>query len=176
MKTQSGFTLIELVIVIIILGVLSATAIPKFINLQDDAREGAMNGLKSSLESVVTLTYAKSAIQNVENENSATLSLGSSYINVRYGYPQATQSNLRKVLNFTDDADGVSGEQGDWKMSGSGTAVTFTLYSDAETAELSEPDIEASVDICKLVYNQSVYNSSTKTGDRPVITVSGCND
>lgn len=39
MKKQAGFTLIELVIVIIILGILAVTAAPKFLNLQDDARK-----------------------------------------------------------------------------------------------------------------------------------------
>ena len=45
MKNQAGFTLIELVIVIIILGILAVTAAPKFLNLQDDARLAAANGV-----------------------------------------------------------------------------------------------------------------------------------
>ncbi|MGL4893853.1 MAG: type II secretion system protein, partial [Shewanella sp.] len=45
MKKQQGFTLIELVVVIIILGILAVTAAPKFINLQGDARVSALNGL-----------------------------------------------------------------------------------------------------------------------------------
>ena len=45
MKKQAGFTLIELVIVIIILGILAVTAAPKFLNLQDDARYSAAQGV-----------------------------------------------------------------------------------------------------------------------------------
>lgn len=46
MKKQAGFTLIELVIVIIILGILAVTAAPKFLNLQDDARYSAAQGVQ----------------------------------------------------------------------------------------------------------------------------------
>ena len=48
-KNQKGFTLIELVVVIIILGILAVTAAPKFINLQGDARVSALAGMKAAL-------------------------------------------------------------------------------------------------------------------------------
>ena len=49
MKKQNGFTLIELVVVIIILGILAVTAAPKFINLQSDARETSLQGMKRAI-------------------------------------------------------------------------------------------------------------------------------
>ena len=62
-KEQQGFTLIELVIVIIILGILAATAAPKFINLTGDAREATLHGIAGAINSANTLTFSKFLIK-----------------------------------------------------------------------------------------------------------------
>src|SRR5574344_2317756 len=62
MKKQSGFTLIELVVVIVILGILAATAAPKFMDLQTDARISAANGMAGAVKSAVSMTYSKAIL------------------------------------------------------------------------------------------------------------------
>lgn len=57
-RQQGGFTLIELVMVIVIVGVLSAVAIPKFIDLSGDAKQAAVDGMAGALASAAAINYA----------------------------------------------------------------------------------------------------------------------
>lgn len=59
---QKGFTLIELIITIVIIGVLAAVAIPKFQNLSSDAEKGVAAGVAGSLASALSVNYAKSRV------------------------------------------------------------------------------------------------------------------
>ena len=66
MKNSKGFTLVELLIVIIILGILAAIAIPKFINLQHDARTAVINGIEGSLADAAKLGHSYAEVHGLK--------------------------------------------------------------------------------------------------------------
>ncbi|WPC75248.1 type II secretion system protein [Vibrio porteresiae] len=102
MKRQGGFTLIELVVVIVILGILAVTAAPKFLNLQDDAKKSALQGLKGAMDGAAGIVYGKAAVEGKDSGDSVqTLDSG---ITVLYGYPTATSAGIgASVTGLTSD-------------------------------------------------------------------------
>lgn len=100
MKRQGGFTLIELVVVIVILGILAVTAAPKFLNLQSDARASSLQGLKGAMAGASGIVYGKAAINGVETATSKTVVDNIDTIN---GYPMATSTGIGSaVVGLTD--------------------------------------------------------------------------
>ncbi|WP_305818150.1 type II secretion system protein [Photobacterium leiognathi] len=117
MKRQGGFTLIELVVVIVILGILAVTAAPKFMNLQNDARKASLEGLKGSIQGAAGIVYGKAAIKGLEASNATDAKVAG--IPIKFGYPQATSAALGAAVN---------GLETDWSCdSPSGDSIKCTF-------------------------------------------------
>ena len=69
---NKGFTLIELVVVIVILGILAVTAAPKFINLKADAKTSTLYGVQAAMQSASALVYGKSIVKGNHKEAFST--------------------------------------------------------------------------------------------------------
>ncbi len=74
---QSGFTLIELVVVIVILGILAATALPKFLDLSDDAKKAKVAAVAGAVASSAAIQYASDKAKGTSNYSAGSACSGS---------------------------------------------------------------------------------------------------
>lgn len=118
MRKQAGFTLIELITVVVILGVLAAFALPRFAGLEGNAREAAVNGLAGSLRSGAALAHAQ-WLATGSSPSTITME-GQSITMDSSGYPAAATGGIDQVLQSMNGYTAVP-------PSGGGTTFTFTL-------------------------------------------------
>ncbi len=162
--SNKGFTLIEFVVVILILGILPVTAVPKFINLKADAQTSTLQGIKAAMEGASALVYGKCIVKGNHKEpfgltNTVNIG-GDGGINsdgelfVVYGHPIGNPDEFQRLLALDSQYTYVP----------LGTNfTTFAIY-------FSDSDAPTSTSEDCIVY----YIAAAGVGKSPTIQVNDC--
>ncbi|WCE30007.1 type II secretion system protein [Vibrio sp. SCSIO 43137] len=168
MKRQAGFTLIELVVVIVILGILAVTAAPRFLNLQKDARVASLEGMRGAIQGASGMVYGKSAIEGEESKAKGaspapSVDASGSTVLTSYGYPTAADGGIGNAVVGLQSAT-------DWARFTDGTTNTYVITFQASTALADAAAVKATK--CYITYTEAT--SGTVPAAVAITDSSGC--
>jgi MSHA pilin protein MshA len=170
-QQQRGFTLIELIIVIVILGILAVTAAPKFIDIQGDAKASTVKAVEGAIKSVSSIVYGKALIA------SKTVATGTVDVNgvttaVVFGY-LADSVDLTSLLDIGTDMLPVF-ESGTGGTGAAGVPDDFTSvirFYGFDDATFDYSDSPLSDTGCLIVYSEATSATAPAT---VVSSTGGC--
>lgn len=168
-KSNQGFTLIELIIVIVILGILAVTAAPKFLDLTGDARASTVQALQGTIRGASSIVNAKflvaglstsgeaaaSSTVDVNNDDGGSASTRfDDNIHVQNGFPSAADNGLARAIEI---------EGGDYQVVRGATIIRF--YPRGVTPASNNGDTFTGGSECYVSYTQAA------AGARPNVEI-----
>ena len=133
-----GFTLIELIVVIAILGILAAVALPRFINISSEARAASLRGLEGSLRSAVALAKAQYYING--NNAATSITMSGTAVDVIAGANNGQPAGTAAGIGVAVDTSGFT-------VAYAGGVATYTPSGGSATCQVTYNEVGAVVTV-----------------------------
>lgn len=177
LQRSKGFTLIELITVIIILGVLAVSAAPRFFEFAGDARRAALQGMQGAMKSSLSMVTAYAQLKGAQNQLNYVLTLpNGDQIVLDYGYPEHSWETAWRHMLEGEFAIKTAGGQCEtstqWCVDSDFNIGADVSVAGASSATVIWPNGVSTADNCYVYY---AYSAASR-GNQPSIGIvdSGC--